>query len=446
MTAEMVLGAGDGNWRLSHDAASDPGSLGAGSSPSQRKPGNGVLNGLRDPVSYVEPAGATDLAPTSFISHQGDSEHFRFLVEAAKNYAIFGLDLEGRVTSWNPGAERIKGWKTDEILGQHFRVLFLPEHRNEGRPEHEMKYALETGPYLGEEIRLRKDGSTFEAEVALHAIRDPAGRPRGFVKITEDITERKRAERESEAVRRFLQDLVAVLGHDLRNPFNAISLSAGMIQTRSADSNVQRLATRIHDASSRGARIVGDLLDLSQAQLLGTIPLSRAAYDLALLSRQVVDEYQASHPDREIALSHQGDTSGFWDGHRLMQVLANLLANAIRHGASDRPIHVDISPGAQGFVTASVHNRGPVIPSELVPELFKPYRKGTRPDTNEKGLGVGLHIVDKIVSAHGGSVAVESSAAGGTRFVVTLPRGSPQPASTTDGVMAPTAFERRKGP
>ncbi|GMU01291.1 hypothetical protein KH5H1_54110 [Corallococcus caeni] len=121
---------------------------------------------------------------------------FRFLVQSAKDRAIFGIDLQGYIISWNPGAEHIKGWRADEVLGQHFRMLFPEDSRQQGCPEAELREAFQTGHFRGEEPRLRKDGSLFIAEVDLWLLRDDTGHPCGFVKVTQDITERKQAEEE----------------------------------------------------------------------------------------------------------------------------------------------------------------------------------------------------------------------------------------------------------
>ena len=357
-----------------------------------------------------------------FKSEQLNDEHFRLLVESARHYAIFGIDLEGRVNSWNPGAERIKGWKAEEIIGRHFEVLFLPHQRESGRPQFEMQYALEKGVYIGEEPRLRKDGTVFDAEVALHLIRGPDGQPAGFAKVTEDITDQKQAQRDAESRREFLQQLVAIVGHDLRNPLGAILLSTELLRTRlPGDEHLLALVSRVTKAATRSARIVDDLLDLSQTQLLGTIPISPTKVDFALYAKQVVEEHQASHPDRDLRLDVRGDAVGTWDSQRLMQALSNLLSNALQHGEVDKPVTVEVHEAGDA-ITVAVHNWGPPIPESLRADLFKPFRRGGQPSTTEKSLGLGLHIVDRIVDAHGGSVELESTADRGTRFRFTIPK------------------------
>jgi len=118
-------------------------------------------------------------------------EHFRLLVQGVRDYAIFMLDPQGRVVSWNPGAERIKGYKADEIIGTHFSRLYTEDDIERGHPEEELRIAVEEGSYEEEGLRVRKDGSGFWANVVITALKDEAGRLRGFAKVTRDVTERK---------------------------------------------------------------------------------------------------------------------------------------------------------------------------------------------------------------------------------------------------------------
>jgi PAS domain S-box-containing protein len=123
-----------------------------------------------------------------------DEEHFRLLVQGVKDYAIFMLDPQGRVVSWNPGAERIKGYKAEEIIGEHFSRFYTEDDVERGHPEEELRIAAEEGSYEEEGLRVRKDGSEFWANVVITALKDEAGHLRGFAKVTRDVTERKEAE------------------------------------------------------------------------------------------------------------------------------------------------------------------------------------------------------------------------------------------------------------
>ncbi|MBF5045471.1 PAS domain S-box protein [Aggregicoccus sp. 17bor-14] len=358
-----------------------------------------------------------------FGSRQEVDAHFRHLVESARTYAIFGMDLEGRITSWNEGARRIKGYTTEEAVGQHFRMLFLPEDQERGRPEQEMRQALEQGCYTGEGVRRRKDGSAFDAEVSLHVLHDDQGTPIGFVKVTEDITERKRLQHGAERAQEFQKLLAAIVSHDLQNPLNAVQMAARRLRAQSPDEAVQTTAARISSASERASRIVSDLLDLSQAQLGSGIPVTRARGDLYTTAARVMDEHRGTFPERELILRREGDTVGHFDAARMMQVLANLLKNALTYGTPGSAVEVCVR-GGPDELCVSVHNPGAPIPAQLLPHLFKAFRRGAEEKPEAKSLGLGLYIVERIAAAHGGRVAVHSTAQEGTTFEVHLPRAA----------------------
>src|SRR3712207_2984606 len=135
-------------------------------------------------------------------------ERFRLLVEGVRDYAIFMLDPEGRVTTWNPGAQRIKGYHEEEIVGEHFSIFYTDEDVERGHPADELRLAAAEGSYREEGIRVRKDGSTFWANVLITALRDGEGNLRGFAKVTRDITERKKSEKELRRLNEVLEELV----------------------------------------------------------------------------------------------------------------------------------------------------------------------------------------------------------------------------------------------
>jgi PAS domain S-box-containing protein len=150
-----------------------------------------------------------------------NEEHFRLMVEAVQDYAIFMLDPDGRVASWNAGAERIKGYRPSEIIGQHFSRFYPPDSVARGWPDEELERARATGRFEDEGWRIRKDGSRFWANVVITAVHDPSGQLRGFTKITRDLTERRRVETLEEEGRQ-INEFLAMLGHELRNPLAPI--------------------------------------------------------------------------------------------------------------------------------------------------------------------------------------------------------------------------------
>jgi signal transduction histidine kinase len=207
---------------------------------------------------------------------------------------------------------------------------------------------------------------------------------------------------------------IGILGHDLRNPLTAITNSAHLL-LRAPDlaEKHRNSAARILRSSERMAQMIRDVLDFTRGQLGGGIPVDPSHADLAEICNRVVDEAKAVNPQREIVLSIRGDTSGDWDAPRLEQVVSNLVGNAIHHGQGT--IQVE-AVGEPGEVVLRVHNGGPPIPAEELPNLFEAFKRSPRTGKRTEGLGLGLYIVKEIVRAHGGKVEVASSTEEGTSF------------------------------
>lgn len=227
--------------------------------------------------------------------------------------------------------------------------------------------------------------------------------------------------REKTETLRLNEMLTAVLSHDLRSPLNAVLTSAVLIQRRSTEQPVKDTAGRILSSGRRMSRMIEDMLDMARARLAGGIPLKREPADLGTLIDRVVGEIQAAYPDRRIGVSRSGNLNGDWDGERLAQVASNLLGNALQHGAEGAPVNVTVDGTPADAVLITVENSG-TIPPDLLPELFDPFRGAQRPASRQEGLGLGLYIVQQIVTAHGGTVEVESGTGDTTTFRVRIPR------------------------
>lgn len=227
--------------------------------------------------------------------------------------------------------------------------------------------------------------------------------------------------REKTETLRLNEMLTAVLSHDLRSPLNAVLTSAVLIQRRSTEQPVKDTAGRILSSGKRMSRMIEDMLDMARARLAGGIPLKREPADLGGLIDRVVGEIQAAYPDRPVAVEKTGNLSGDWDGERLAQVTSNLLGNALQHGDESGAVQVAIDGSRDDAVVIKVENGG-VIPPDLLPQLFDPFRGAQRQTGRTEGLGLGLYIVHQIVLAHGGSVDVNSGDGNRTTFVVRIPR------------------------
>jgi PAS domain S-box-containing protein len=340
-----------------------------------------------------------------------------------EDYAVFLVDPQGRIASWNVGAERLKGYRPEEAIGQPFALLFTEEDAAAGRPEKEMQYAAEHGVYQGEGQRRRKDGSTFSAEVTLRAIREGDRPLRGFVKVTRDVTARKTAEAAARARAEFEEELMGIVSHDLRSPLAAVLLGVTRLEQLGALQGPERgVLARVRAAAERCTRMVHELLDFTQVRLGPGLAVRPSPMDVALLVEDAVQEVRGFHPEREVRVEVEGDTRGAWDADRLGQLLGNLLNNAMDYGDPDRPVTVTVR-GGEADVELGVHSWGEPIPDSLLPVLFERLTRGADREAGQRGsVGLGLFIVSHIARAHGGSVTVESARTHGTRFRVRLPR------------------------
>jgi signal transduction histidine kinase len=251
-----------------------------------------------------------------------------------------------------------------------------------------------------------------------------------------DITERKRAVERMQEEAQFRERFIGILGHDLRNPLNAIMLSARQLRRRGAMSPVQQqLAQRIEASAARMGNMISDILDLTRARLSGGIPLHLAPTSLPSVCRQVVEELTVAHPGRDILVQAEGGGEGIWDPERLAQVVSNLVGNALEHGERAGPVFVRCRDDAEHQVL-EISNPGTPIPGHLLATLFDPFRQvGTARGGRSSGLGLGLFIVRQLVEAHGGQVSVRSTEGEGTTFTVVLPRDAREPARDDGGAV-----------
>jgi phosphoserine phosphatase RsbU/P len=369
----------------------------------------------------------------------GDSpEQFRLLVASVRDYAIFMLDPLGRIATWNLGAERIKGYTASEVIGSHFSVFYPPEDLAAGKPAAELAEAERVGRFEDEGWRIRKDGSRFWANVIITALRDSDGVLRGFGKVTRDLTARREAEdiarrlaaeaaarAVAEKAEQYQRDLLAVLGHDLRNCLSVVVTAAEMNRIEAADPNVRRRAAQVVSSAKRMRQIIHSIIDYTYAQRDGVPIVVRDGADCHGVCERVIQEFQLLHPERVILYEAEGNPRGTWDEGRLEQVVQNLLGNALKYGAAGSPVDVRwsrVGDHVNGDLVLSVHNEGTPIAPELLPHVFEPYRSGERQGTSDPGsMGLGLFIVREIVRAHGGEPSVESDAQHGTTFTVRLP-------------------------
>jgi signal transduction histidine kinase len=260
-----------------------------------------------------------------------------------------------------------------------------------------------------------------ELEAALRDALKERGRVEG--ELRGYLRREKEARERAEANDAFKQMFLGILGHDLRNPLNGVLTTARTMTMRgdlSAETN-SRLE-RIVSSGLRMKRMIDQLLDLTRARLADGIPVDRTEQDLVPLVTKIVDEIRVANSSRSIELRTNGSCLVCVDADRFEQVISNLVGNAVAHGDPTKPIRVDLIE--RGSVTSlSVQNWGAPIGADLLPLIFDPFRRAKNAPGRADGLGLGLYIAERIVSAHGGKIEVASSAEAGTRFEVVLPHG-----------------------
>ena len=354
-------------------------------------------------------------------------ERLRFLIQSVKDYAIFMLDRQGHVVTWNSGAQNIKGYAPEEIIGQHFSLFYLPEDVASGKCEYELEHALAHGVFEEEGWRLRQGGERFWASVVLQPMRGVEGQLLGFAKVTRDLTERRAADEErlrlaqaQEAVR-LRDEFLAIASHELKTPLTALQLQLeGLLrQGASMDPKAKRRAERAHYGAKRLSDLVETLLDVSRIAS-GKLPLVPVPFDLAQCARDVAGRFeeQAERDGCALVLRLDGPVNGLWDRLRVEQILTNLLANALKYAAG-APVEVAVSQTGTS-AELSVTDQGPGIPESEHARIFGRFERAA-PVQHYGGLGLGLYVAQQIAAAHRGSLHVEAVHPRGSRFILTLP-------------------------
>lgn len=354
-------------------------------------------------------------------------ERLRSMIASVRDYALYMLDPEGRVVSWNPGAERIKGYRQEEILGQPFSRFFTPEDVAQGKPARELERAIQEGRFEEEGWRVRKDGSRFWANVVVTPIRDGSRRLVGFVKITQDLTERRRAEDErlrlaqaAEAIR-LRDEFLSIASHELKTPLTALQLQLFRIHEQMRLDGARQAADmdRALRVVARLGQLIEALLDVSRIAS-GGLKLNPEPFDLSEAARDVIERLRdwATASGCELSLDVAGPLTGRWDRVRVEQVLMNLISNAIRYAAG-QPIHVSVKrqPGA---AVIEVRDKGPGVPATELSRIFERFERAAS-SGHYGGMGLGLYVTRQIVEAHGGTIQVRTSPDVGACFIVRLP-------------------------
>jgi PAS domain S-box-containing protein len=419
-----------------------------------------------DPVSEEDPERHQEAEQ----SLRESEEIFRLLVAGVKDYAIFLLDPGGHVATWNLGAERIKGYQAEEIIGHHLSKFYRPEDVERGWPQYELKVAVAEGRFEDEGWRVRKDGSLFWANVIITAVFDQ-GRLRGFSKVTRDLTERKKTEEElrqardllekrveerteelrkrSEQIEKLVRELavadrqkdefLATLAHELRNPLAPIRSALHLLQMAEDNPDIQRQARNVIERQvGQMVRLVDDLLDIARITSnklhlhCDRIELATVIHSALETTRPLIQkaghELTVTLPPEPVYLDA--------DLTRLAQVFINLLNNSTKY--TEKGGHIWLTAEREGReILVSVRDTGIGITAEHLPQLFKMFSQAAPAlERSGGGLGVGLALVRGIVELHRGRIEARSEGPGkGSEFIVRLPAADPasqaQPEAST---------------
>jgi PAS domain S-box-containing protein len=358
-------------------------------------------------------------------------------VQSVRDYAIFALDTAGCILSWNEGAQRIKGYTAEEIIGRHFSTFYPAEDIAAGKPKWELEVATREGRFEDEGWRLRKDGSRFWANVIITALRDETGTLVGFAKVTRDLTERRVAQQkaiedarrvaEAEVANRAKSEFLAAMSHELRTPLNAIGGYAELIELGIGGAvSEDQLAylSRIRGSQQHLLGIITDLLNYSRIEA-GQVTYDMVAVPVHAVIDTVLPLLEPQAMAKGLALEHGPCVEGLVvraDRTKAEQIVLNLLSNAVKFTPAGGRVAVACGI-ADDRVVISVRDTGPGIPADKQTAIFEPFMQLGRSLTSpHEGTGLGLTISRDLARAMGGDVTVESIVDSGSTFALTLPR------------------------
>jgi PAS domain S-box-containing protein len=364
-------------------------------------------------------------------------ERFRQLVQTVKDYAIFMLDPEGMVATWNEGARRIKGYAASEIVGRHFSTFYPAEDVASGKPAMELEVASEVGSYEDEGWRVRRDGTLMWANVVITAMRNPDGALIGFAKVTRDLTERRAAQEraiadarrvaEAEVANRTKSEFLAAMSHELRTPLNAIGGYAELLEMEIGGPVTEQqhsYLSRIRGSQRHLLGIITDLLNYSRLEA------GHVTYDVASVPLQSVmdavlplvePQAQAKNIDF-VTETCPLDLVAIADPLKTEQVVLNLISNAVKFTSAGGRISVRCL-AADDRVMIEIEDTGPGIPLEKQEAIFEPFvQLGRTRTTQHEGTGLGLAISRDLARAMGGDVTLQSTVGTGSTFTLALPR------------------------
>ena len=376
-------------------------------------------------------------------------EGFRLMISGVKDHALFMVDTAGRVATWNSGAERLKGYKEAEIVGQHFSRFYTPEEVADGVPETLLGIAVLQGWAEAEGWRLRKDGSRFWARVMITAVNDERGRLLGFGKMTHDMSERRQAVLEMqrrnaqlEAANHELEAFSYSVSHDLRAPLRRIDGFSHMLLEDYGDrldAQGKEYLARVRTGTQQMGELIDDLLTLAS---ITRREMQHATVDLSAMAAKVAAELQGTQPQRKVVWEIAPALASEGDPVLLRTVIENLLGNAWKFTSRREEARIEVGRRDENEpATFFVRDNGAGFDPAYSGRLFGAFQRLHRVE-EFPGTGVGLASVKRIIHRHGGHIWAEGALGEGATFYFTLWRPSE---TAGEGVRVESSSVERAG-
>src|SRR5437867_3808621 len=383
------------------------------------------------------------------------AEQFHMLVDSVEEYAIYLLDGTGNVVTWNTGAEKIKGYKADEIIGKNFACFYTAEDVAAEKPQRNLHEAARRGHIRDQGLRVRKDGSTFEAEVVLTVLRDDEGNIRGYSKVTRDITDQIRS-REFEAEKiaaekasKAKDDFLAALSHELRMPLTPALAAATYLENNAPKlppEFVEDVRIIMRNVKLQ-ARLIDDLLDLTRITR-GKLRLDLESCDAHTIIRNAIETAGSAIAAKKLNLLTKFNAKEHLilaDCIRLQQVFWNLINNAVKFTPPGGQIVIRTVNDDRGRFHFEITDTGIGIERERLASLFTPFEQADASVARQfGGLGLGLAISKHLIDLHHGTIEAESRGRSfGATFKVTLDTAREEIGKTDLDSRAPTGPPKR---
>jgi PAS domain S-box-containing protein len=439
--AELIVAARDGRfedegWRIRKDGS--------------RFWANVVITALYGPAGEVVGFGKVtrDLTERRRVEEQlaGSEERLRLLVQSVTDYALFMLDPRGCIVSWNDGAQRMKGYTTAEVVGQHFSLFYPADEVEDHAPERELQITVTQGRHQREGWRIRKDGTRFWANIVITSIRNRDGELIGFAKITRDLTDQRAAQdraiadarrvAEAESANRAKGEFLAAMSHELRTPLNAIGGYVDLLDVGIAGPltpQQRAYLERVRGSQQHLLGIINDLLNYSRIEA-GQLTYHTRHIPLGASIDAAVPMISPQAAMRHLTIERapcDAELVAWADRAKVDQILLNILSNAIKYTLPGGRITIScgVSLGDPPRVTLSVQDTGLGIPEEKLESIFEPFvQVGRSLTSTHEGTGLGLAISRDLARAMGGDLTVTSHVGHGSTFTLLLPvPPSPEP-------------------